>query len=108
MKKYSSEFFSEFIDLKRAQKNPQFNLDRPVACDLCGAPFNTQDYLIDGEVKDTTQIPVGDGTTMGQWAYMCPECFQSRGVAIKWGRGQVYQKTPENEWLLVGGFSPDE
>ena len=108
MKNNPKEFFDTFIDLEKAQIDPQFNLDDPEVCDLCGTSFNTQEYLIDGEVKDTPQIPVENTMSMGQWAYMCPECFQARGVAIRWGKGQLYQKTPENDWLLVGGFPPDE
>ena len=101
------EFIETFIEVEKAKNDPQFNLDSPEACDLCGTPFENQEYLIDGEVINSPQIPVGNGTTMGQWAYMCPGCFQSRGVGIKWGRGQLYKKTSDNEWLLVGGFPPD-
>ena len=108
MEKHLNEFLSKYIDLERSQKDPQFNFDSPEACDLCGTPFSTQEYLIDGEVNDTPQIPVENGMGIGQWAYMCPECFQARGIAIRWGRGQLYQKTLENDWLLVGGFPPDE
>lgn len=108
MKMHPKDFLDEFIDLEKAQKDPQFNLDDPEACDLCGTPFNTQEYLIDGEVKNTPQISIENGVSVGQWAYMCSECFQAKGVAIRWGRGQLYKKSSENEWLLVGGFPPDE
>ena len=108
MKIHPKEFLGEFIDLKKAKKDPQFNLDDPEVCDLCGISFDTQGYLIDGETKDTPQISLGNEVSMGQWAYMCLECFQARGVAIKWGKGQLYQKTSTNDWLLVGGFPPDE
>jgi hypothetical protein len=101
-------FLEEFIDIEKSNVDPQFNLDEPESCDLCGKSFSNQEFFIDGEVKDTNQISLANGQSVGEWAYMCPECFKNRGVAIKWGRGQLYQKTLNNEWLLVGGFPPDE
>lgn len=108
MKNNPREFLSIYIDMEKAKRDPQFNIDDPKICNLCSTPFATQEFLIDGEVKDTTQLSLGNGVTMGQWAYMCPECFQAKGVAIKWGKGQLYEKTMANKWLLVGGFPPDE
>jgi len=108
MKINSREYLGKFIESEKSQKDPQFNLDNPEKCDLCGTSFISQDFLIDGEVKDTPQIFLENGQSVGQWAYMCAECFKARGIDIKWGRGQLYEKTTSNEWLLVGGFPPDE
>jgi hypothetical protein len=107
MKNNPTDFLSMYIEMDRATKDPQFNLDNPEICNFCAAPFATQQFLIDGEAKNTVQIPLGNGESMGQWAYMCSKCFQARGVSIKWGKGQLYKKTLDNKWLLVGGFPPE-
>ena len=99
---------SELVDLDRAQKNPQYCHDSPESCDLCGASLRDAEFLVDGEAKDTNQIATPNGGSMGQWAYMCATCFPSRGVAIAWGRGQLYQRQEGGSWLLVAGFPPEE
>jgi hypothetical protein len=104
----ANEHVAQFIDREKSQKDPEFNWDNPESCDLCATSFLFQKYLIDGMVTDTPQKTLPSGETMGQWGYMCSECFVKRGVGIGWGRGQLYEKTPDDEWLLVGGFPPDE
>lgn len=95
-------------DHVRAHQDPKYCHDNPDTCDLCGTSFAAAEFLIDGEASETTATPVPGGESMGQWAYMCASCFASRGVGIKWGRGQLYQRTEHGNWLLVAGFPPDD
>ena len=101
---------NELIDqaLRCTLKNPQYCYDSPETCDLCGKSFLGAEFLVDGETKGTEQIQVPGGDSMGQWAYMCANCFASHGVAVGWGRGQLYQRRDDGSWLMVAGFPPDE
>ena len=92
------------IDRGRAESEQSYCYDDLDRCNLCGADLARLGYVIDGEVKGTPQVAVPDGTTMGQWAYMCPTCFAKRGVGVKWGSGQLYERQNDGQWLLVGGF----
>jgi hypothetical protein len=58
--------------------------------------LNGQRFVIDGMV--------GQKNSSGGWAYMCATCFTSHGAGIGWGKGQLYERTPDNEWLQVAGF----
>lgn len=102
------DYLEQFVDLKKANVNPQYNLDDPQSCDLCGKSFSSEIFLIDGEVRNTEKIPLPNGESMGQWAYMCAKCFKLNGVGIKWGKGQLYKRVSDDEWLLVSGFPPDD
>ena len=103
-----SQLLAQLADHERALKNPQYCYDSPETCDLCGKSFLGAEFLVDGETKGTEQIQVPGGDSMGQWAYMCANCFASHGVAVGWGRGQLYQRRDDGSWLMVAGFPPDE
>ncbi len=100
--------FSQLVDHDRAQKIPEYCHDNPDSCDLCGVSLQDAEFLVDGEATDTSQIATLDSRSMGQWAYMCASCFATRGVAVAWGRGQLYQRQGDRSWLLVAGFPPEE
>lgn len=99
---------SQLVDRERAMKSADYCHDNPESCDLCGLSLQGEEFLVDGEVKGTSRIATPDGGGMGQWAYMCAHCFAARGVAIAWGRGQLYQRQSDGSWLLVAGFPPEE
>jgi hypothetical protein len=67
-----------------------------------------QRFLVDGEANGTMQVEIPGGRLMGQWSYMCEDCFINRGVGIKWGSGQLYERQAGDLWVMVGGFPPDE
>jgi hypothetical protein len=46
-------------------------------CDVCRSKNNTR--LVDGK------------TSIGPWAWMCPECFDKMGVGLGIGKGQQYE-----------------
>jgi len=52
----------------------------------------------------------GDGRLRGQIAFasMCAECFLKNGEEAGWGKGQIYQRELDGQWLLVAGFPPEE
>lgn len=94
------------IDRNRATKEQSYCYDHLDRCNFCGADLARLGYVIDGEVKGTSQIGLPDGTTVGQWAYMCPDCFAKRGVGVKFGTGQLYERQRDGQWMLVAGFQP--
>jgi len=96
------------IDRERAEHDQAFCYDDLDNCNLCARELAPIGYVIDGEVKGTPQMTVHDGSTVGQWAYMCPACFSELGVGVKWGRGQLYERQPDGQWLMVGGFPPED
>ena len=98
----------KLIDRERADQKQQLSAESPTRCDLCPKSFSAERFFVDGEVKGTPQIPVPDGTSMGQWANMCPECFQARGVGVVWGAGQLYERMPNGTWLMLAGFAPQK
>jgi len=63
-------------------------VDPPAKCDLCGEPLTT--VFIDGK------------TSRGVWAYMCLECWKTKGVGLGVGKGQKYEKTAEG-WIKKEG-----
>ncbi len=95
------------IDRVRAEREQVYCLDDLDRCNLCGKSFDTESFIVDGEVKATPQTMLPNGSSVGQWAYMCIDCFLNRGVGIGWGHGQLYEKTSDNEWLQIAGFPPE-
>lgn len=94
------------VERQRSQREQQHCAESPSHCNLCAKPLVAERFLVDGEAKGTPQIPAPDGTSVGQWAYMCASCFSSCGVGIGWGSGQLYERTSRGFWLLVAGFAP--
>jgi hypothetical protein len=37
---------------------------------------------------------------------MCPKCFCTKGFGIGWGKGQLYMRQDDKNWLLTAGFAP--
>lgn len=94
------------VERQRSQREQQHCAESPSHCNLCAKSLSAERFLIDGEAKGTPQIPAPDGTSVGQWAYMCASCFSIRGVGVGWGSGQLYERTSLGAWLLVAGFAP--
>lgn len=92
------------IDRHRAERDEEYCLDDLDFCNLCGKSLTNERFVIDGEVKETISVTLPNEHVMGQWAYMCSNCFSRRGVGIRWGNGQLYEQTPDGEWLKVAGF----
>ena len=106
MVRHTPPHLLQLVERRRAEEEQSFCYDELETCNLCGANLVSLGYVIDGEVKATTTVAVPDGTSMGQWAYMCPSCFAQHGVGVKWGSGQLYELQEDGQWLLVGGFQP--
>ena len=98
--------FERLIEKERAERDVQICADSPTQCDLCHGLLADHRFMIDGEIKGGPQISTVDGQTMGEWGYMCGDCFSARGVGIKWGTGQLFQRNGANDWVLVAGFQP--
>ena len=94
------------IDNERAVREGEICADSPEYCDVCHQPFAGHRFMIDGQIEGTLQTLV-QGQTMYEWGYMCAKCFAARGVGIRWGAGQLYQRTRADQWLLVAGFRPE-
>ena len=57
-------------------------------CDICGTKANS---YVDGK------------TIYGPWANMCLRCFATKGIGIGLGRGQVYNKDANGQFVKVAG-----
>lgn len=88
---------AEIADRIEGEKRGEWHVDPPDSCDYCRRTLSTFTYFVDGKEKQGFQ-----------WGNMCPDCFEVRGDAIRWGAGQLYQQVRSNEWLMVGGFPPDD
>ena len=91
------------INRVRAEREQEYCLDELDFCNLCGKSLINQRFVIDGEVRETSQVKLPDGVGVGQWAYMCCSCFEKRGAGIRWGKGQLYEQISKGEWLRVAG-----
>jgi hypothetical protein len=100
----------QFIDQERAARALGDGLvcvDAPDRCNLCGRSLADQRFLVDGEASGTPLTRVPGGRLMGQWSYMCAACFRVRGIGIRWGTGQLYERQLDGLWVMVGGFPPE-
>jgi hypothetical protein len=84
-------------DLEKAASVGQTYSNPPDCCDQCNHSLDDSTLFVDGRLK-------GDF----MWAIMCPSCFKRQGEGIAWGKGQLYQKQDNGDWLLVAGFSPED
>lgn len=91
------------IDRDRAEREQEYCLDELDFCNLCGKSLANERFVIDGEVRETSQVKLPSGDSMGEWAYMCSSCFTKQGVGIRWGKGQLYEQISRDEWLRVAG-----
>ena len=95
------------INRARAEREQEYCFDELDICNLCAKPLAAETFVIDGEVKGTPQLTIPGGATVGEWAYMCAACFSNHGVGVAWGRGQLYERSPDGKWLMVAGFAPE-
>lgn len=51
----------------------------PEKCDLCLCLLVNEEIFVDGKTRD------------GSWAIMCKSCWDTRGIGIGTGMGQVYE-----------------
>ncbi|MCG3710367.1 hypothetical protein L5F64_02535 [Aliarcobacter butzleri] len=86
--------FEEMIDIADAKRRNIIISNDVEYCDFCGKIMSEELYLIDGKTKQ------------GPWAWMCTDCFNEKGIGIKWGTGQLYKKIA-NKWLLVAGYDAE-
>lgn len=91
------------IDRERAEREQEYCLDDLDFCNLCGKSLANERFVIDGEVRETSQVSLPNGGSVGQWAYMCSSCFAIKGAGIRWGKGQLYEQISRAEWLRVAG-----
>ena len=56
-----------------------------LTCDFCKKIC--KDSLIDGK------------TIHGPWAVMCPSCFEKYGIGLGLGKGQLYEKNKDGEFV---------
>ena len=66
-------------------------------CDFCKKSILGR-HLIDGLVKGTPF----------EFACMCPTCHQARGSGFGEGKGQLYTRLTNGQFLQTFGFSSDE
>lgn len=86
----SDIMLGKYVDVTLEKKN-QYYSGAPSACDICKCPFEDDNFMVDGKMRDHSA-----------WAHMCADCFGAYGENIAWGQGQLYKKDDEG-WLLVGG-----
>ena len=61
-------------------------------CDGCSVDLSTVGLFIDGSSGK-------DG-----WGNYCANCSLTRGVAVGWGKGQLYARQPDGSWAGIAGF----
>lgn len=98
MKPRTLEDLAQLADHARAAKDPMYMTEVEV-CDICSATLTAQRLFVDGAILTVDDVR--------GWAIMCPSCFFSHGKGIRWGAGQLYERTSDEGWLLVAGFPPD-
>jgi len=67
----------------------------PETCDACGCEMAQRAFFVDARLRGQIMFDS-----------LCAECFLAKGEGIGWGQGQLYQREPDGEWLLVAGFPP--
>jgi hypothetical protein len=67
----------------------------PEKCDICAGTLyhklSGKTAFIDGRTK------------YGQWANMCVSCYLRIGVGLGVGRGQLYEKQDNGNWIKTRG-----
>ncbi|MCZ7555967.1 MAG: hypothetical protein M5R41_06145 [Bacteroidia bacterium] len=93
----AEEHLRRLIDEAKGRK---LNIERyaaPERCDICACDFNRGELLVDGRLRDSITF-----------ADMCPRCACLYGSGIGYGDGQLYLRQPDDSWLCVAGFPPDD
>lgn len=83
-------------DVARGSSKGVCYANPPEECDICGRHLGQATLMVDGARRDTRE-----------WACMCAVCFAKCGSGIRYGQGQLYLRQSSGEWLLVGGFRPE-
>lgn len=65
-------------------------------CQVCDTPFIYPN-------KDGIVLMFDARLDNGYWANVCEPCFDDRGCGLGTGRGQRYEKQPNDRWLKTGG-----
>ncbi len=68
-------------------------------CDVCSRPMSDETYMIDGPCTFQSS---------GFWGNLCVVCAYKYSPTIKWGKAQLYESTPDQNWLLVAGGPPPD
>jgi hypothetical protein len=93
----SERLLAATADLATGLKLGDCHASPPDACDICGRHLDQATMMVDGVRKDT-----------GEWACLCAVCFADVGSGVRYGQGQLYQRQSSGNWLLVGGFPPED
>lgn len=64
-------------------------INPPKTCDNCKQDFGSRMY----DAK----------TCYGPWGCFCEECFNTIGIGLGTGLGQMYEKNEMQEWIKVAG-----
>jgi hypothetical protein len=93
----AEEYLHDLIDEAKGRK---LNIERyaaPERCDICACDFDRGELLVDGRLRDSITF-----------ADMCPRCACLYGSGIGYGDGQLYLRQPDDSWLCVAGFPPED
>jgi hypothetical protein len=93
----AERMLEDVADVDRGKLLGRYFIGAPENCDVCDCSLEDCKFMVDGPV----------GPIRGAWGCMCGDCFVFGGGKIGVGTGQLYLNE-EGEWLLVGGFPPDE
>ena len=85
------------VDEEQARQRGCLYSPRPETCQFCGCDLNTRSFFVDGRVQASIAF-----------ASMCADCAIVHGAGIGWGKGQLYRRQTDGEWLLVAGFGPPD
>ena len=88
---------AKLADQVEGRRRQEYYSNPSDACDACGCSLTQRAFFVDGRLR---------GQIM--FASLCAKCFFEKGEGIGWGQGQVYQREPDGQWLLVAGFPPKE
>lgn len=93
----SEELLDKFVVNNPSNDTEREAQDPPDQCAFCKADVAHRKYYVDGKLK---------GNAM--WANMCSRCFHAKGEGIGWGRGQLYQRQRNGDWIMVAGGPPND
>ena len=62
-------------------------------CDICETPIAQSRFFIDASLKENPMM----------WGCLCTQCFEEEGSGLGIGKGQLYEKQDNGDWLLVAG-----
>lgn len=88
---------ARFADEDEGRRRGLSYANPSATCGNCGDELSERQVFIDGRLRSSLM-----------WSCLCAECFLEEAEGIGWGVGQLYRRQPDGEWLLVGGFPPDE